>query len=169
MDEVAFHKEPSNLVSICVDQVTDGCLSGRIYHKFNQEPIRFCGAEGILMILEQLMDELKCPQASVQTRRFTTANTQRRDLLMSNKEINEPTAYSGQEATFVVHVKYRQNATWQGVVTWAEKKKQKSFRSALELIKLMDSAIEETNQPEHQREAKELENDPVENVRRQQL
>ena len=49
------------------------------------------------------------------------------------------------------------------------KKKQKSFRSALELIKLTDSAIEETNQPEHQREAKELENDPVENLRRQQL
>lgn len=148
MDDVAFHKEPSNLVSICIDRVKDGCFGGRIYHKFDQKPVQFCGAEGIILTLEQLMDELSYPQASVQTRRFTTAKAQRSGLVMEKKEINEPTAYSGREATFVVHVKYRQNATWQGVVTWAEKKKQKSFRSALELIKLMDSAIEENKQEE---------------------
>lgn len=46
------------------------------------------------------------------------------------------------QATFIVHVQYRQNATWQGQVTWAEKEKIQSFRSALELIKLMDSALD---------------------------
>ena len=47
-------------------------------------------------------------------------------------------------ATFVVHVMHRQNATWQGTVVWAEKNQKASFRSALELIKLMDSAVEES-------------------------
>jgi hypothetical protein len=46
--------------------------------------------------------------------------------------------------TFVVDIKYRQNHTWQGVVKWVEQKKELPFRSALELIKLMDSAMEET-------------------------
>ena len=38
-------------------------------------------------------------------------------------------------------MQYRQNATWQGTVVWTEKEETKRFRSALELLKLMDSAI----------------------------
>lgn len=44
--------------------------------------------------------------------------------------------------TFVVEIKYVQNGTWQGTVTWVQKKQKIPFRSALELIKLMDSAME---------------------------
>lgn len=51
---------------------------------------------------------------------------------------------AGEKATFVVQIQYRQNATWQGRVVWAEKNEAKQFRSALELIKLIDSALEET-------------------------
>lgn len=47
--------------------------------------------------------------------------------------------------TFVVHVQYYENATWQGEVVWAEKDKKKKFRSTLELIKLMDSALNDTD------------------------
>lgn len=43
---------------------------------------------------------------------------------------------------FVVSVKSQENHTWQGTVSWVEGKKQVSFRSALELLKLMDSALE---------------------------
>lgn len=43
--------------------------------------------------------------------------------------------------TFVINVKYRENATWQGEVTWADKKQKKCFRSALELVKMIDEAL----------------------------
>lgn len=43
---------------------------------------------------------------------------------------------------FVVSVKSQENHTWQGTVSWVEGKKQVNFRSALELLKLMDSALE---------------------------
>lgn len=33
----------------------------------------------------------------------------------------------GDKGTFVVHVKYRQNATWQGDVIWVEKKGGRAF------------------------------------------
>ena len=46
------------------------------------------------------------------------------------------------QGTFVVHVSHCDNATWQGEVTWAEANKKKSFRSALELIRLIDGALE---------------------------
>lgn len=45
--------------------------------------------------------------------------------------------------TFIIQLMNDQNATWQGTVTWAESHKVQSFRSALELIRLIDSALKE--------------------------
>ena len=49
----------------------------------------------------------------------------------------------GQKASFIVRVTSRQNATWQGSISWTERGVTKHFRSALELIKLIDSALDE--------------------------
>ncbi|QAT44058.1 hypothetical protein EQM06_02125 [Aminipila luticellarii] len=49
----------------------------------------------------------------------------------------------GQKATFILQIKFRQNASWQGTVQWVEKKQEINFRSALELIKIIDSACEQ--------------------------
>lgn len=45
--------------------------------------------------------------------------------------------------TFIVEVCCRENASWQGKVTWADKGPSEYFRSALELLKLMDQALDE--------------------------
>ena len=44
--------------------------------------------------------------------------------------------------TFVVEVIDQQNASWQGSVNWINTGKKEHFRSALELIRLFDSALE---------------------------
>jgi len=44
--------------------------------------------------------------------------------------------------TFVVKILNRQNSTWQGNITWVEGEKSQNFRSALEMLKLMDEALE---------------------------
>ena len=49
---------------------------------------------------------------------------------------------AGRES-FLIQVLDRQNATWQGTVTWTEGKREQPFRSALELLKLMDSVLED--------------------------
>ena len=60
---------------------------------------------------------------------------------------------AGKRETFVVQMN-TQNATWQGTVTWTDGQKTQPFRSALELIRLIDSALleqaatEESKQPE---------------------
>ena len=43
--------------------------------------------------------------------------------------------------TFVVQILNTQNASWQGTVTWTGGKRKELFRSELELIKLIDSAV----------------------------
>lgn len=42
---------------------------------------------------------------------------------------------------FVVNIRYRENATWQGDVLWVNQNRQCRFRSALELLKLLDGAL----------------------------
>ncbi len=43
--------------------------------------------------------------------------------------------------SFVVEVKSVENSSWQGTVSWVEGRKKEYFRSALELIRLMDSTL----------------------------
>lgn len=48
-----------------------------------------------------------------------------------------------ESATFILHMKFRQNKTWQGTIEWVEEKKTLNFRSALELMKIIDSTNEQ--------------------------
>lgn len=47
--------------------------------------------------------------------------------------------------SFVIEVKSQENSTWQGTITWVEGKKKENFRSALELIRLIDSTLAAEN------------------------
>ena len=46
---------------------------------------------------------------------------------------------------FIIDILDCQNATWQGTVTWADEQKTASFRSALEMLHLIDSSLTEQN------------------------
>ena len=45
------------------------------------------------------------------------------------------------KGTFEITVKFMQNSTWQGQIHWVEKNQRQNFRSALEMLKLMDEAL----------------------------
>ncbi len=45
------------------------------------------------------------------------------------------------KGTFVVKIEFCQHGTWQGQVIWAEENRKARFRSALELVRLMDEAM----------------------------
>ncbi len=46
-----------------------------------------------------------------------------------------------QKSTFVVKVEYCQRGTWQGKVIWAEENQTVRFRSALELLRLINEVV----------------------------
>ena len=48
----------------------------------------------------------------------------------------------------MVRILNTQNATWQGTVTWTDGRRTESFRSALELIRLIDSTLLEQEEGE---------------------
>ena len=132
-----------NLMKICVDRITGNDIAGRIYCRMDREPSGFSSSGYMLLVIDELCDRIGCPQPAVISRTFSDKlqsgkNREAVDI-MSSPEVFEDK--KGEEATFVLHIKYRQNATWQGDITWAEENKSCSFRSALELLKLIDSAM----------------------------
>ena len=50
--------------------------------------------------------------------------------------------------TFVVHVMYRHHSTWQGDIFWVERQEKVFFRSVLEMLKLIDNALDADDEKE---------------------
>lgn len=45
--------------------------------------------------------------------------------------------------TFILEIKSTRNNTWQGTILWVQTQQKVAFRSALEAIKILDSALSE--------------------------
>ena len=55
----------------------------------------------------------------------------------------------GDAGTFIIRVQHRQHSSWQGMVSWVEEDRTVPFRSALELIKMIDEALNDGgNEPD---------------------
>ena len=127
-----------NLVNVCVDSYAGQEISGRFYTLYSVEPTSFTGITSFLLRLEQFYDRLGFPMASTRHRRFAGEDTKKEK--MSVIENNYRFGNKGEQASFILHVQFRQNSSWQGVLHWMEANKKVSFRSALELIRLIDGA-----------------------------
>lgn len=153
-----FHSGAPNLCRVCVDAWAGGEVTGRLYHCYSRQPEPIGRTSDVLDSIDRLCDRLNYPARTQQPRHFGPAKpkpqtTQKKvEPQMTRQELAEQ---KGKMATFVVHVMYRQHSTWQGSVTWAETGEKANFRSALELIKLMDSAMDESLPPEQEQTAEQ--------------
>ena len=64
------------------------------------------------------------------------------------KKIDSQRDVGSTKGTFEISVKFMQNSTWQGQIHWVEKNLKQNFRSALEMLKLMDEALAEADDGE---------------------
>lgn len=141
--EIRLPISAPNLINICVDRSDNGELSGRIYHCCDCEPEEFSNVVQLLNRMEQFFDRVLFPQASTQPRSLA-ASKKTVSLKHRAEKVVEADAvirHMGEKGSFLTCVKYRQNADWQGEVTWMEKKITWSFDSTLEFLKLLDNAL----------------------------
>ena len=112
---------------------------GTFYNLYYGQEIVFENLTQLLFTMEKLMDQMGYPEASVRTRRFKEVP----ERLIRTDIVEQLQLSLSQEvlATFKVKVLFRQQASWQGRVSCIENGEEISFRSALELIKLIDSAL----------------------------
>ena len=134
---------------ICIDSFDDYSMTGRLYHSSLAHEAYFRSFMELIEILEHIFNMLEYPQSSMTLRSFEgTKPAERYDIRKPAIPASVPFNAKGSTATFRLRVMFRQNATWQGSVRWMEADKEENFRSVLELLHLMDSAI-----PNHTRKA----------------
>lgn len=127
---------------ICVDNYENSIPKGFVCSQIYEFPLPFCGVIELFKIIDNIMDDLAFPQKSMDYRRFSRYidEESEHELKLYNDEKSLLTN-QGKIATFMVQVLFRQNATWQGNISWLNNKKTQNFRSSLEMLKLMDDAI----------------------------
>ena len=132
-----------DLMVICFDTKEGQMGTGRLYHYYSKDGVPFINEYHLLNLMEEVMESINYPQSSTAMRNY-------RDKIPVNTPVKkeEPQKMVGQEEllghrgklfTFVVYIQYRQNATWQGDIVWVEQNQIRPFRSALEMLKLMDN------------------------------
>ena len=98
-------------------------------------PLAFTSLAQLLLEMEALMDQTNRPQRGEEHRVFTPSGRR------ASPEAGGAGKGQDELATFQIRVLFRQNSSWQGILIWTDQKMDAQFRSALELIRLMDSAL----------------------------
>ena len=137
-----------HVLFLCVDGLTDDVPYGRILNACFTDEVPFKGFGDMLLTIEQLCNRMNLVQSTVQMRH----GSNQKDHLENKAEWNDvrrmeaPVGAAdaiwhrfGQARVFPVRIHYRMNATWQGVVQLHNEAV--PFRSALELLNLLDDAL----------------------------
>ncbi len=120
--------------TVCIDSYENGVPVGRLYNRCLPDGKEFLGVTNFLLEMERALDRTDFPRAFTKLRQFTAPAEIRHDLPLNEQR-------KGAISTFIVRILFRQNASWQGSVLWQEGKQEQYFRSVLELILLMDNAL----------------------------
>lgn len=129
----------SYITLVCIDRYEQNVPAGRFYNSYLEQWFDFDSLIQFVLKLDACLDETKLPQSFAQARRFSPVN---RSWPARPPETD---IRPGRLATFSLRIMFRQNASWQGTMTWLEGKKEQSFRSLKEFIVLLDSAMEVVN------------------------
>ncbi len=117
--------------------------AGKYYNWCGEEMGQFQGMAQLILQLEQNMnEESDTRQIHKVVSLYPSVGCCRSERY--GNASSEWWIQKGQKATFSIQISFRCNASWQGTVIWMEKQIKKKFRSVLELMILMDAALNGT-------------------------
>lgn len=142
-----------NLVSVLVDFKKEQDFSGRIINQYSEEELKFSSCMDMISRMDALYDDWGFPEASEKPRSFSsrrfaaslvkeeTEPKKRLVNLSKEMEARDITGEKGEVATFHILTEMRQHSSWQGKVFYVEGQHRAEFRSVLELLFFIDSAL----------------------------
>lgn len=150
-----------NIVALCLDSYNSKQQNGRLYHQYIDSPVRFSSLLEAFARMDKFYDDIQFPYASTKLRSFfqnrkaggRRIREDEETLMMPEYERKDRKVMEsfdnvienrGTDATFIIRVQHRQHSSWQGEVTWVDEKKKEYFRSALELVRLIDGALNDS-------------------------
>lgn len=133
---------------VFVDNVDNGILSGVFYNDYMQDgPKEFCGLTQLFLLMDAWSSQINFPHEYFEPRYFMEEEVAQSKKVQIEEKKRAPVFQNhrlkeyGKIATFKIDILFRQNASWQGNVSWQEQKLQVSYRSCLELMRLIVSAV----------------------------
>lgn len=137
MDSVPYEARG---LKLCFDGYVNGVPSGRLHTAFEPTPFVFSALMPLIHYIDDLLDQ------TMHTQRFEDrrALLEHRVPALAKRTAEgweDTVCAPGKLATFLVRINFRQNASWQGEVVWIEKKRSCFFRSALELLRMIDDVL----------------------------
>lgn len=118
------------------------CMQGTIFNPFFEKEMVFENVMQMITMIERISDSLFFPQKAMQLRQFADCD-QPEDKTTFDFVTTSDFSEKFPLATFELEIIFRQNASWQGNIVYAENSLSSSFRSVLELLSLMDSVLSE--------------------------
>lgn len=122
-------------IMVYVDSYVDCVPAGMFHFASDQDALPFRSLNQLLFDINRTLDREQFPQAFHALRVFHAPS------IPTDPPRNTTLPKQGSIATFSIRILFRQNATWQGTLTWTDGNQEVSFRSVLELILLMDNAL----------------------------
>jgi len=135
-----YHGSNAACFVINIDSCENDVLSGRFCCVESEKSFYFSCLSQLILNIDKFIDDLEGPQSFQQVRTMSPVYLLRHDTA----EGVHP--QRGNIATFVLNVAFRYGVSWQGSVSWLEKKVDQNFRSVLELLTLINSAVSEKQQ-----------------------
>lgn len=116
-------------------------IAGILYNEFYGITFNFQGIRQMLSNLDDFFDYVNFPQATHEKRSFDEGGVKKESHPPRGLREVSPEEMKDKRATFLLHVQFRQNSTWQGTLEWISEGKTKRFRSELEMIGLIAETL----------------------------
>lgn len=136
-EKLGFIPQEQKTSVIKVSSYEDKNPKGVLFNPYYMEERPFRNLTQLLFLIEDMQDTLCYPQKGMESRSFKKESAGP----LKHPAAEPPPPTTEALATFKINILFRQNASWQGSVVWMEKELESQFRSALELVMLMDSVL----------------------------
>ena len=139
-------KNSKMFFDIFLNKDEDRVYCGKLTSPVFEEEFEFYGLDEMILIMDEIMDRCNRPIRDDRFRTFSSNYIRVKNIhvkefdqsLERNRMQKKQSEYTHD---FFITVSYRQYNSWQGNISSLTKGYSKNFRSALEFIKLLDSAI----------------------------
>lgn len=130
-------------LAVYVDRGIKDEVAGYLVHIAENQAWRCENIACFVKTCEKVFNSINYPQATHLLRQMGngTGRGLKHERGIDDMAVKTDNIPEENKPTFLIKIKYRQNASWQGSIKWLETDTEKNFRSALELIKLMDDAV----------------------------
>jgi len=154
-DELKHVTAMSVKMNVVITQNSDGTLNGKLNSKYFEEPFTFTRLMSMIEMMETTFDTKGFPEKHLLPRTFGKAKqrlkkheldlpavAKERSAALEDANVPDPNAHPGKTCTFDLMVRFRHNAEWQGNIHWKEKDVTKRFSSIVELVRIINDALE---------------------------